>query len=317
MPPECPGSHIEVTGSIFMSKDAFDEHLRIELDVSRLNGMHSYLWLAGRQAHVRPLHRQRMMEREIVVAEQTDLHLVHQHGKIYIKPLPRFLLDHGFFGEHLCDGAVPQGQESTLHESACGLLASYVEMVLHESDFRIAVENGLLPDIPWAQWSAFASSVRRNVDLVARDQLNRRYIYGELRCDRLNWIYRLTSGQWMRGYHHIYTEYGDFFGRKLTWLLLAFAYVTVILTALQVALGTAEGQQAALLGTVGYQLSMVTIYGIVGIVAGVFVVFFVLLFVHLRLTLGHRKQKDEERDVATMERKRTVEKGGIVSICSS
>jgi len=320
MPPEelpaCPGGHVELPGSIFMPEHALAGHLRAELDVSRLNRVHSHLWLAGRPGHIRALHRQRMMEREIVVTEQTDLHLVHQHGKIYIKPLPEFLLDHGFFRTHLCGGAVPQDEESALHASACGLLASYVEMVLHESDFRIAVENGLLPNIPWAQWAAFAASVRMNVDLVARDQLNRRYIYGELRCDRLNWIYRLTSGQWMRGYHYIYTEYGHFFDRKLAWLLVAFAYMTVVLTALQLALGTDDGQQAALLGAVGYQFSMATIYGVTGIIAGAFVVFLVLLFVHLRLTLGHLKRKDNERVVA-VERRRTVEKAGAdVSTCS-
>ncbi|KAI5858784.1 hypothetical protein BZA05DRAFT_382431, partial [Tricharina praecox] len=301
--PELPvhsSDHIELPGSIFIPKHTLSSHLTAELDVSRLNRVHDYLWLAGRAGHIRQLHRQRMMEREIVVAEQTDLHLVHQHGKIYIKPLPLFLMDYNFFAAHLCTPAAAE-----LHASACGLLASYVEMILHESDFRIAVERGLLPaDMLWPQWAAFAGSIRAHLDLVARDQLNKRYVYGELRCDRLNWIYRLTSGEMMRGYHYIYTEYGHFFGRKLGWLILVFAYITVILTALQVALGTAQGtQEGSALEGVGYQLSMITIYGVVGIVGAVFIVFLGLLIVHLKLTLVHWRRKEEERRAAVGRRK--------------
>ena len=50
--------------------------ITLDMDVSRLNHIHPYLWLVGRPTHARPLHRQKMLERQIIVTEQADLHMV-------------------------------------------------------------------------------------------------------------------------------------------------------------------------------------------------------------------------------------------------
>jgi hypothetical protein len=49
----------------------------------------------------RPLHYQRAASREIVVVERIDMHLVWEPNKIYLKPLPRYLLSHKFWKENL------------------------------------------------------------------------------------------------------------------------------------------------------------------------------------------------------------------------
>jgi hypothetical protein len=49
----------------------------------------------------RPLHYQQAASREIVVVEKMDLHLVWEPNRIYLKPLPRYLLSHSFWRDHL------------------------------------------------------------------------------------------------------------------------------------------------------------------------------------------------------------------------
>jgi hypothetical protein len=223
---------IEIPGGITIPRNEKLEYLEAELDMSRLNGIHQHLWWAGRVVEPRALHQQ-TLQREIVVAEQTDLHLVWWENYIFVKPLPRFLLHHGFFVENLCSQA-----HRSLYVSACGLLLSYTNLIKHESDFRIALELGLLPSrTEWTRWMAFAMDVRSNID-EARGGINDRYTYGELRRRRLNLIYRLVCGKWTRGYHNIPTEYSRWFEQNFAWLLLVFAYTTVLLSAMQVILAT-------------------------------------------------------------------------------
>ena len=77
-------------------------YLSSELDISRLNAIQPYLWLAGLAKPARSLQVHVMLGRQIVVTEQTDLHMVWHGSKIYIKPLPEFLLCHSIWEEYLC-----------------------------------------------------------------------------------------------------------------------------------------------------------------------------------------------------------------------
>src|ERR1700728_4071900 len=76
-------------------------YLEQELNLERLNNVHGYLWLAGRPMPPRPLHYQRAASRETVVVEQMDLHLLWEPSKMYLKPIPRYLLDYDFWNENL------------------------------------------------------------------------------------------------------------------------------------------------------------------------------------------------------------------------
>ncbi len=159
--------------------------LRADLDVRRLDAVHQWLWIVGRPLPPRPLHVQRMMARSIVVCEQLDLHLVWQPGRIFVKPLPRYLLSADFWAAHLCcsgAGGSAEGHDdnrvryhnsttavkaeegtaaatgagvsnvsaaaadtAALHACALGFLLSYTVLVAYESDFLIAKELHLLP----------------------------------------------------------------------------------------------------------------------------------------------------------------------------
>lgn len=58
------------------NENSIHRYLEWEMKVPRLNEIHGYLWLAGRPMCARPLHRQAMLGRELVITEQVDLHMV-------------------------------------------------------------------------------------------------------------------------------------------------------------------------------------------------------------------------------------------------
>lgn len=75
-----PGSNTE--GFIPLPDDrlipqaGLEEHLSGQLDVRRLNAIHDRLWRAGLPGKVHPLHHQIVLQRNIIVTERVDLHLV-------------------------------------------------------------------------------------------------------------------------------------------------------------------------------------------------------------------------------------------------
>jgi len=185
----------------------------------------------------RPLHRQAMLGRELVITEQVDLHMVRQESRIFLKPLPEFLLSADFWTTYLC-------RDTDLHECACGFLLSYVWLVCSKSDLRIAQRGGLLDsDITWEGWRNFTKTLLSSIDTSSLEGVNKRYHYGELRLSRLNWIHRMTIKKpsltrIVRGYMYEYNQYSDFARRNFAWVIVVFVYITIVLTAMQVGLAT-------------------------------------------------------------------------------
>lgn len=70
------------------------------------------------------------------------------YSKIFIKPLPAYLLDLGFWEENPCD-------DNVLHESAYCFLLSYAWLISHESGFQIAIAT----DDPTASQRTVLASV--------------------------------------------------------------------------------------------------------------------------------------------------------------
>lgn len=225
-----------------------------ELDLQRLNTIFGWLRVVGRPMPPRPLHYQLLLGREIFIAEQMDMHLVWTGGRIFLKPIPRFLLEPRFWTEYLScrreckcthEGTVgPVGSDARecknrkLRKSALGFLFSYAALISHESDFYIAKDKHLLPaekGLTWQRWRTFVEQL----DTAHTYQnVNSRFVYGELRLSRLNKIYRFTQRRFLRGYTAHWHEYGTFFRDNFTWLASATVYVAIVLTAMQVGLGT-------------------------------------------------------------------------------
>ena len=209
------------------------QFLEQELWCRDLEFMAPRLWIMTTfsGANINPLHRQRVKGREIVVTEEPRLHLAWIHDRIFVKPLPRYLLSHAFWKTILEAGS--GYSQSDLCKAATGFLRTYRYLIQHESDFHIAQQDDLrlIPkDIDWPSFCRFVLELRHIDDTV----VSKRYCYGELRLTRLN----LYAPLLLRKFHfeQVHGQYGDFFGRLYGPLLFAFAVVSTILNSMQVAL---------------------------------------------------------------------------------
>ncbi|KAL4879456.1 hypothetical protein BJY04DRAFT_229015 [Aspergillus karnatakaensis] len=226
-------------------------YLTHDLATPRINQIHHLLWLAGLPRPARPLHRQRLLSRKIVLTESANEHLVWSPGQILLKPVPEYLLDYAFWQKEIC----PRGE---VHSSACGLLLSYAWLISSKIDFQIAQDERILAgDVTWAAWTAL---VREFLDWFEKGELgpdghshdyvhesnnsiNRRYHFGELRLSRLNSLYRLTPSTFsprnlVFGFMSSSTWYRAFFERNFSWFLTMLVYMSVLLSAMQVGLAT-------------------------------------------------------------------------------
>lgn len=242
------------------------------------------------------------MGREIVVTERMDMHLVWSKTRIFIKPMPRFLLAPHFWVEHMtckeaCRCATPgtstgsgvECDEAQLRKCALGFLISYAALISYESDFLIAQEAHLLSDqVPWAAWKAFVQEILEHKSLYSH--INQRYVYGELRLNRLNLVYRLSGRSVFRGYQYEYSQYSSFLQDNFTWLASILAYMVIVLTAMQVGLATDLGGSEAF-QAVSYGFTVFAIVGSLAAVILVFVVFLVLFIYNWVWTSKYAKSR--------------------------
>jgi hypothetical protein len=104
------------------------------------------LWImtTPSSSNINPLHRQRVKGREIIVTEEARLHLVWIHDRIFIKPIPRYILSYGFWEAYLDRRpASLNDEQSNLYAAATGFLRTYRYLIRHESDFHITQQDGL------------------------------------------------------------------------------------------------------------------------------------------------------------------------------
>ncbi|KAK9775023.1 putative Subtilisin-like serine protease [Seiridium cardinale] len=211
--------------------------LETELTTPKLDRIHDLLWLAGLVRPARPLHRQLVLGRRIVLTELPDEHLVWHQTSMFVKPLPEYLLSHAYWEAQLC-------HDPRLYRGACGLLLSYGWLIGHKSDFRIAREAGLLPDqVTWENWVALMREAITFLGGMNPRIVGERYQYGELRLSRLTKIYRFSPGiisfrTLTHGYMSHSTWRTALFQRNFGWLLVAFIYLSTVLSAIQVGLAT-------------------------------------------------------------------------------
>ena len=272
------------------TQDDPDIYYATELRTSRLDEIRSYLWLAGVPNCARPLHRQKLLGREIVITEDPNEHLIWHQTRIFIKPLPTFLLDFDCWKQKIC-------KSMQLHEAACGLLLSYAWLVRHESDLRIAHEIGLLPDfIEFTTWTEFINEFLENIDLQSLNGVSPRYQYGELRLSRLNKIYRITRFTWrdsVRGYMTTSTWCQDFVSRNFAWLLAVFAFMSVALSAMQVVLSGPRDDKAFENASYGFSISV--LFLVVGTALVVFTIWAILFLYHLVSAQMNNRRVIQER----------------------
>ncbi|KAL6795014.1 hypothetical protein J3E68DRAFT_403005 [Trichoderma sp. SZMC 28012] len=185
--------------------------LKHDLNIERLAEASPYFSILGKAKPPQALHHQEALGLEILVTEKMDTHLLWTKGKIFVKPFPRYLLDPQFWLEHLeCPKGCSYGPEfqmlraaglvrrqtrfskrkpcehSKLWKCAMGFMYSYIALIAHESDFRIAKANKLLPDdMNFDDWQEFVERILRDHGKL-NGQIDERFAYGELNMARLN-----------------------------------------------------------------------------------------------------------------------------------
>ncbi|KAI2008436.1 hypothetical protein LOZ39_001724 [Ophidiomyces ophidiicola] len=280
----------------FLTETDVNAFLRRDLDLSRLNRIHDQLWMAGRPMNARPLHRQRMMGVELLPTEQSDLHLLKFSNRLLVKPLPSYILDYDFWAEHLCGS-------SELHGSASGLLVSYIWLICSPLDLKIAHDYHLFPDqLDWAWWKAFVNDVFDHININALDTVNKRYHFGELRLGRINTIYRIKYffTHFIRGYLYGYNRYLVFFERNFGWIIVVFAYFSLVLSAMQVAMDVPglQDNKSFVNATYGFVIfSIVLVAFFLGLVGAIFTSIFLY---NMGAAIRDDRQKRLEREKLAM-----------------
>jgi hypothetical protein len=218
--------------------------LRASFCAPDLERMAPHLWMMSTQSssNISPLHHQLVKGRQLVLTEDPRLHCVWIYNRIFLKPLPAFLLSHAFWRAFLlaadqnplrAPAAGGDGDDDALDivaRSALGYLRTYAFLVQHPSDFALAQHHRLVPpDISLPQLRAFTALFAAR---IADADVSARYQYGELRLSRLNFYGKFILRRWH--FMRVHTQYGEYFGRFYGPLLFVFTVLSLILNALQV-----------------------------------------------------------------------------------
>ena len=249
--------------------------LKREFCTPDLDTMAPKLWVMSTQssANISPLHHQRVKGREVIITEDPRLHLVWIYDRIFIKPLPQYLLSYAFWRVYLVDKNSPlQGDREVVMRSALGYLRTYYYLVQHESDFVLAQDAPLrliAPDITWTQFSHFINQLSAVSDFT----VSPRYSYGKLRLTRLNFYIKLFQRK--IHFQQVHRQYGAYFSQFYRPLLFMFSILSLILNAMQVELAAEQlndgvhwkgVQKLARWCSIGVFIASVVVAGLLGIV---------------------------------------------------
>ncbi|PVH94354.1 hypothetical protein DM02DRAFT_192693 [Periconia macrospinosa] len=251
--------------------------LDFELKTPRLNGIHQFLWLAGFSSPARPLHRQKIIGRDILITEDPDEHLVWDRGQVFIKPLPVPLLDYDCWNTILC-------ADRELYGSACGFLLSYAWLIRYKSDLDIAIAHGLVPkEMEWVKWVEILDTFFEKADPEIFKNTNKRYVYGELRRSRLDAIHKFLPPKF--SFRNLMftrsNSYDTFFRRNFKWMLAVFAVFSVVLSALQVGLATERLEHSGRFHEAAYGFAVSCLIFATASVVLIFLVWVFLFCYHL------------------------------------
>ncbi|KAI5468001.1 hypothetical protein BGZ63DRAFT_344806 [Mariannaea sp. PMI_226] len=308
--------------------------IEAELDPKQLHEIAHHLWLAGRPVPPRPLHQQMLLGRDIIVSERIDIHCVWGQGRIYLKPIPRFLLNRAFWQQQLtCHCASTVGTNRPcgdafqtccdrrhLAQCARGFLLSFVALVARESDYSIALAKGLVPgEVTWVKWRRF---VREFLHDESGGELGperlyadvaKRFIYGELRINRLRLIDKVCHGPFSSTFMSNWSSYGSFARDNAASIVAATAWILLILSAMQVGLGTDRLGGSDAFQAASWGFTVFSILAPMGAVLFMLVIFAIVFWYNLVRTrksevlradrLGRqwrRKQPDEEVNMVVL-----------------
>ena len=272
-------------------RDEVHRFLSAFFDLSRFDAIRKILWLIAVNGAPRSLYYQKFLRREIVIAEELDLHLVWAKSRIFVKPLPDFLLNYEFWESHI-------SPEPRLRRAACGLLYSYCGLIRFGHDFQVAQESRLInANLDYRAWTEFARTVLPNLNPHDPDIMDTRFQYGELRLHRLDTIYRysphkLSVSSILQGFPHAlaesYVPYMDQYNNAVS----AFGVIVIILSAFNVSMSARKSPDPSL-QEAAYGFALFAMILCAALIA-VFIV--VPLFSSLATIIGSRRRLAKVRD---------------------
>ena len=180
-------------------------------------------------AHISPLHHQAARGRQILLNEDPNLHLVWYYDKIFIKPIPRYMLSRAFW-EYV------KKKDNEVWMACAGFMRTYWYLIQFEVDFQRALELDLIPKystgdpITYSRFTNFVFPFSRLSDA----DVNPRYEYGELRLTRLNALAPVFLRK--LSYFHIEAQWRTYIRQSFAPLLTVFILVSATLNAMQVEL---------------------------------------------------------------------------------
>lgn len=175
-----------------------------------------------------------------MIDEDPRLHLLWHKDKVYIKPIPPYLLSAAFW-DYI------QTADPPLFRAAAGFMRTYVYLIRYETDFRKATspEWELIPthhvhlpqQHPQQQqqqpltFETFTTFLTPFSQLTDAD-VSPRYAYGQLRLGRLNHLTRLVLRRW--SYFPRYSRLADELGYFVAAVVALFSVVSIFLSCMQV-----------------------------------------------------------------------------------
>jgi hypothetical protein len=261
-----------------------------ELLHDRLNELVPIMRLVSTRRHdnIYPLHAQIVQGRRIIITENPGLHLLWYYDRIFIKPLPPYLMDHEFWERFLPE------KNSPLHRAALGLMRSYYYLIRSQSDMDIAIESRLVP-VDKDRYAELLKKLNsyREVNDVA---VTARYQYGELRLTRLNFYIKFYKRELY--YHRTYGQYGEYLSNVVAPWVFVFLALSTALSAMQLVLAARQSSgtgwasfssASQWFGVACLLLTAACIFLVLGVVVG-------LLLREALYTIRHHKYVQEAQD---------------------
>ncbi len=180
-----------------------------------------------------PLHQHQFKGREIFINEDPSLQLTIFYDRIFLKPIPRYLLSFDFWNDFLLShNQFVDTDRELLQSAAKGFLRAYHYLIRYESDLRIAKQNGLLPEhVTWDSWNAFIIHFQN----ISDKEVSPRYRHGQLQIPKLNWLSKIHLQRFR--FREMHGPRGGYLRRFYEPLLFVFGMSSLMLSAMQVGLG--------------------------------------------------------------------------------
>ena len=80
------------------------------------------------------------MGREIVVTEHPGLHLIWYHDRIFVKPIPVYMLSRAFW-EYIAEA------DQGVSRACLGFMRTYCYLIRYDVDFRTVIALHLIPQV--------------------------------------------------------------------------------------------------------------------------------------------------------------------------